>query len=347
MRLDKFALVVMLTLIIGGAAFYLSKEESEQREDQDAGIVFLNTLSQKLNDVAAVKILETDKETNLKFQGEQWSLQEKNNYPADFSKVKKMLLDLSQFKTIESKTSKPESYGRLGVQNIGEPGDAASQQIELFDKAGNKIESVIIGKSKESRVPGSQAALYVRKSNDAKSWLVSGALRLPTSYEDWLDKNIVDIKADRVKSVSITHPDSSKVLIAKDSNEDKNYKVLNLPDNAKLKSDSIANSLASGLQSLTFVDITPRTGFNMGDAKPTVIEFETFDGIGITVKAIEKDDKHYFLFDSQAKVDDDKARQEAVRMGSHFAKWVYEVAEFKATSLKKTLDDLIAKEDNE
>ncbi len=39
----------------------------------------------------------------------------RGDYPVEFEKVKEALVELADFKVIESKTSNPELYGQLGV----------------------------------------------------------------------------------------------------------------------------------------------------------------------------------------------------------------------------------------
>ncbi|MDX1812895.1 MAG: DUF4340 domain-containing protein, partial [Gammaproteobacteria bacterium] len=296
------------------------------------------------NDVSSI-ILKQDKTTvSLLRKDNAWQVKEKNNYPADFSKIKSLLLNLRDLKTVEAKTSRPESYGRLGVQNPGESGDVPAKQLELFDKAGNKIVSVIIGKQKQAKVPGSKPAIYMRKTGDAKSWLVAGNLQVPTAVDDWLDKEIIDIKSSEIKSVSITHADHSRVLIAREKAEDKDFEVVNLPAKAKVKSSATVNGLANSLQSLSFSNIQPRESFDMKGVKPTVVDFETFKGLLIKVKLVELDKKYYLLLDVQSHAEDAATKAEAIKLGSHLAKWVFEVPEFKTTNMKKTMKDLIQSE---
>lgn len=341
MKLDKFALVLLITLVIGGAALYFSQQEVEQHVDKEAGNIFSTALMQRINEVATVKIQEKDSVTTLALKNDQWGLTEKAGYPADFSKVKKLIIDISEFKTIESKTSNPEKYGRLGVQDINESGEVASKKIDFLDKAGNIIESIILGKNKVSKTPGSGNALYVRKTNDAKSWLVSGSMRLPTAHIDWLDKKIVDIKSAEISKVTISHPDKSQLIVEKATKEDKHFKVVNLPKAASLKSESVADSLANALQNLTFNDVLPRKEFTFGKAKPTVAEYSTFDGMNITAKVVEKDEKHFVVLDANSVKDESK--EKAIKLGTHFAQWAFEVASFKADNMRKKLDDLVAK----
>ena len=336
-------MILMLTLLIGGGAFYFSSQEMEKVEDREGGVVFLSGLMGKINNVAQVVVREDQSVTHLKLKDDRWVVEEKAGYDAEFSKVKKLLLGLAELKTIEPKTSKPENYGRLGVQGVGESGDIASRQIELLDKADNVLNTLIVGKSKTSSAPGA-AATYVRRSNEAKSWLVSGEIDIPVSQTDWLNKNIINLSSSRIQSVEINQLDKSQLLISKKDKADKNYSVENLPAKAELQSESVANSIASVLQNLSFDEVFKRATFQADDAQITRVIFKTFDGLQLTVQLNVKDEKYYLWFDTKALSEDEKIVKESSDLNAKFALWVYEIAKAKASTFQKKLEDLLKAE---
>lgn len=333
----------MLTLIIAGAAFYFSGQEMKKVEDREGGVVFLSGLMGKINQVAQVVVTEGQSATHLKLKDDRWIVEEKAGYEAEFSKVKKLLLGLAELKTIESKTSRPENYGRLGVQNVGEDGEVKSRQIQLLDKADNVLHTLIVGKSKASNVRG-VTATYVRRLNEAQSWLVNGQIEMPSSQTDWLNKNIINLSASRIQSVEITQPDKSQLLISKKAKEDKNYVVENLPAKAELKSESVANSIANALQSLSFDEVLNRSTFKADNAQITRVVFKTFDGLELTAQLNIKDDKYYLWFDTKTSSDDEKIVKESSDLNAKFALWVYEISSAKASVFQKKLEDLLKTE---
>jgi len=343
MKFDKIATILMLTLIIAGAAFYFSDQEMEKVEDREGGVVFLSGLMNKINQVAHVVVTEGQSSTHLKLKNDRWIVEEKAGYDAEFSKVKQLLLGLAELKTIEAKTSKPENYGRLGVQNVGDDGEVKSRQVQLLDKADNVLYTLIVGKSKASNVPGASAN-YVRRLNEAKSWLVNGKIDVPVSQTDWLDKAIINISASRIKSVEITQPDKSQLLISKKEKADKNYSVENLPAKAELQSESVANSTANILQNLSFDDVLSRGTFQADDKQITRVTFKTFDGLQLMAQLNVKDDKNYLWFDTKTTSDDEKITKESSELNAKFALWVYEISTAKATTFQKKLEDLLKTE---
>jgi len=343
MKFDKIATILMLTLIIAGAAFYFSDQEMEKVEDRDGGVVFLSGLMSKINQVAQVIVTEEQSSTHLKLKDNRWIVEEKAGYDAEFSKVKKLLLGLAELKTIEPKTSKPENYGRLGVQNVGDDGEVSSRQVQLLDKADNVLYTLIVGKSKTSSVPGA-GATYVRRLNEAESWLVNGEIDIPDSQIDWLNKAIINLSASRIQSIEITQPDKSQLLISKKEKADKNYHVENLPDKAELKSENVANSIANALQNLSFDEVLSRGTFQADDKKITQVVFKTFDGLQLMAQLSIRDDKNFLWFDTKTTSDDEKITQESSDLNAKFALWVYEISSAKASTFQKKLEELLKTE---
>ena len=75
--------------------------------------------------------------------GDQWTVAQRADYPADASKVHKLLLSLADAKIVEEKTSNPANFSIIGVDDPAKPG-AAGTQITLTTKDGKH--SVIVGK---------------------------------------------------------------------------------------------------------------------------------------------------------------------------------------------------------
>src|SRR2546421_5439780 len=70
---------------------------------------FLETLAPRINDVAAITVKKTGKEFTIQRQGEgsaaTWVMVEKGGYPVKFETVKKAVVNLSELRPIEPKTS--------------------------------------------------------------------------------------------------------------------------------------------------------------------------------------------------------------------------------------------------
>ena len=343
MKASKLILILALAILIGGGAIYMFNQQEQAVVDQEFGQPFLAGLSNKINDVSRVVVQDDSMTVNLIKADDGWVVEEKSGYAADFSKVKQLLVTLAEMETIESKTSRPESYGRLGVQGVGVQGDESSKQIKLLDKADNMLYSVIVGKAKQATGQGAKSALYVRQDNEETSWLVTGAVRPPFTLNDWLDKSIIDLKRSRIQSVVIKHADNTNLTIARANKEATDFAIEDQPDGTKVKSISTVNNIAGGLQNLTLDDVFVRGKFEIDEKEINTAEFKTFDDLLVTAKLAKKDEANYIWFDVKTLGDDEAIRTEAQELNRNFALWVYQIPDFKATNMLKQMNDLIEK----
>ena len=344
MKSNKIFTILVLTLIIGASSVFLFNAQEEKVEDQESGLVFLSGLSGKINDVNRVLINDGTLIVNLVKNEKDWVVEEKSGYTADFSKVKQLLVTLADMETVESKTSRPENYGRLGVQGVGEPGEEKSKLIQLLDNSGGVLYSVVIGKAKQASGPGAKSALYVRQENEKMSWLVVGEIRLPTSVNDWLDKAVVNIDRADIQSVAINHTDNTSLKISKAEKETPDFSIEEQPSKTKVKSVATVNNIAGSLQNLTFDDVLVRGKFDVTEKEISKAEFKTYDGLLISAKLAKKDDKSYIWFDAKSLVEDASVAEKAQKLNNNFALWVYQIPSFKADSVLKNMDDLVEKE---
>jgi len=338
MKLDKFALIILLVCIIGGAAFYFSDQKSEKFADQESGRIFASGLTAKVNDIKKITVKNKSSTSNFVLQGDAWVMSEKDNYPVQFGKIKQLILNIADLQTLESKTSNPTSYGKLGVQAVGEAGSIDSKQVILFDKADNVVLSLIVGKTKSSSQAG-LSSLYARKDSEKKSWLLKGQVTLPANDTDWLEKSIINIAQDRIQKVSISNKEN-KLAFNKNEKKDEKFTLSNLPSNLELKSDNELKTIAGALQNLSFNNVKASSSFEKDGKEIAQAEFITFNGLSLFVSTTEVENKHYIWIETKADESNTEAANESKELNAKLSSWVYEVASFKAKNFTKTLLDI-------
>ncbi len=124
-------------------------------------------------------------------QGDEWTVAERANYPADVPKLRRLLLSLSDAKILEEKTSNPANYSIIGVEDPTKPG-ATGAQIELIAKAGKQ--DLIVGK------PAEQGS-FVRRVGEKSSYVVEPAISFEAEPRYWIDTRLLDLSADKIQSI--------------------------------------------------------------------------------------------------------------------------------------------------
>lgn len=367
-RLLTLGVIALITLIAG---LWLAGRQASSPSGGSQAALY-PALKEQLSSVTAIRIFTTgDKRAvELVRKDSGWTVSEREGYAADEGKVRKLLIGLADAKLYEEKTSKPENYASLGVEDIGAD-TAGSVRVELAGTA--QPVNLLVGK----RGPGAQST-YVRRVGEAQSWLINASIDAESSPANWLDTQILQVPADRVQSATVTTKGAKSYTASKNTREEVNFSVADLPKAKSLSSPAAANGIASALTSLTLTDVRPAGAF--GTAAPEDhATLRTFDGLVIDVDGWNRDGKHFVrlkaAFDpAQAErfkiapaapaeapkgegtpenAADDKApeaeaatpapnvEEEASKGAARLDGWVYEIADYKYQSLFKPLDQLL------
>ncbi len=182
-------LIAALAAISG--ALYLSSQRNLARDAH--GLPLLPALARELNTVTSLSVMKgsTTPSVTVHKQGEQWTVAERGNYPADVAKLRSVLLSLSNAKIREEKTSDPANYSTIGVEDPTKPG-ATGSQIELVTKGGKH--DVIVGKAVDQ-------GNFVRRAGEKASYIVDPGISPEAEPRYWIDTRLLDIPVDKIQSI--------------------------------------------------------------------------------------------------------------------------------------------------
>jgi hypothetical protein len=357
MTSQKLSILVIVAVLALVAGVWLAGRQSGSSADSDSARQTLYPeLKQQLDSVTAVRIFKAGdaRAVEMLRKDTGWVVSERSDYPADEPKLRKLLVALADAKLYEEKTSKPEQYKTLGVEDTTAP-DASGVRIELAGTA--KPVNLIVG----NQAVGARSH-YVRRAGEAQSWLVDTNIDTSSGPDAWVRKDIVEVSADRVQSVTVAVKGAKPYTAAKNERADANFAVEGLPKGKSLSSPSVANSFATALTGLSLADVQPASAF---ESTPPAAHstFKTFDGLVVELDGWTKDDKRYIAvktaFDpaqaerfkaatapasekpEPAKPAAPNVEEEATKAGTKLAGWVYEIPEYKYESLFKPVDQLL------
>ncbi|MDH5216501.1 MAG: DUF4340 domain-containing protein [Gammaproteobacteria bacterium] len=324
-------------MILGGfivvllvVAISVSNRQEDKVEDVVGGKIFLAELQDKLNDINQLEIKTGDATTTIVKEADTWRVKERNNYRADFVQVKKLLLQLSDLKTIEPKTKKPENYEKIGVQ---EPTSGSSNKLVTISDANQKaIVKVILGSANKN-------GTYVRRPSEDQAWLVDGRIDTPADLISWLDKFVANINASEIQSFTLATSKKEKISAAKSKPDDADFVVADLPKGKELKSASAVNTLAANFRDFKFTNVKPSDTADLAKAEKSSFEYALFDGVKIKGELFKLEDKDYVIL--QALTDVDTAKPRAEELNALWQGWVYEIPTHKADSFRKKLSELL------
>jgi 4-hydroxy-4-methyl-2-oxoglutarate aldolase len=323
--------LVMLALaivVIAGGSWLASRNRASEVELSGA---VLPEMKAQVNDVTELRISRADgARTTLKKEPSAWIVAERE-YPADASRVRKLLLDLSELAVVEEKTSDPANYAQLGVEEVKDKATGTLVEI-VSPKATTKL---IVGK------PSGTKSSYVRVDGKPQSALATPQLNLDAEPRRWLDRTIVDVKQDRIKEVAVKPASGPAYTITRENKEQTNFTVPNLPKKAKLLSESAPNSGASALATLMLDDV--RRATEASGAVDTAT-FRTFDGLEVEVKGRKDGDRRYIWLTARSTAQE--TADEAQKIGTRATGWEYEIPGYKYDTIFRPLSEMLDESDS-
>jgi hypothetical protein len=286
------ALLIVAVLAISGA-LYLSARRNAQRETQD--VALLPGLAGELNTVTSLSVRRGSAAPTVTVheKGGRWTVAERGDYPADVSKLRKLLQALGDAKIVEQKTSDQSRFAVIGVEDPGLPG-AAGTEISITAQDGKH--AVIIGK------PTGEGN-FARRSGESTSYSVEPAISFETEPRYWIEPNLIDIAAANIQSVSIKPADGAEYTVrrdkavgdkdnaAGDKNAGASFTLDGVPSGRKAADSASLAPSPTAFGALTADDVTPAG--NVDFSKATVATVTLSDGNVITLTGAAVGDKHW------------------------------------------------------
>jgi hypothetical protein len=351
-RQRLIALGIAAFLAISGA-LYLSTQRYLPRDPHGSSL--LPSLAAELNTVSSLSVRKGSATPTVTIhkQGEQWTVAERADYPADTSKLRKLLLALSDAKIREEKTSNPANYSIIGVEDPLKPG-ASGAQIELVAQDGKH--DLIIGKTVGN-------GNFVRRAGENTSYVIEPAIFLETEPRFWIDTKLLDLPADKVQSIEnkpATGP--AYVLHRAPAENDKASSAAKAPPaeptsaasptpaaspapagaaaSAKFVLDAVPAgrqaadqqtlaSAASLLSNLAIDDVSAAGEIDF--SKPSIVAVTLSDGGVVTLTGVMIGDKHWI------QVSAPKDASLSAKAGGR----AFEIASYRYDSLFKPLEQLL------
>jgi hypothetical protein len=290
-------LVLLAALVVLGALALLGQRARSPATT--AGGPILPGLQAALNDVDRVTVNKAGGDTvaTIEKHADGWSVAEKGGYPADVAKLRQNLRALAEAKILETKTANPAFYDKLGVLDVA---DAKATGLAITIAASGKdFGTLILGDAKGTK------QRYARRAGEAQSYLLDRDPTLPKTAAQWLDPGIVDVRGNRVRQVTIKHPDGEVVTISKASADAANFDVAGLPKGRELLYAGVANVIGNALRELNLEDVERADA--AAPEKPVQVEYRTFDGLVVRITGSKRGDDAWVAV--VASVDPDQAAQ--------------------------------------
>lgn len=283
------------TVVVAIGAIAASKLRDSETAATLADEPVLPVLQERVNDVASVVIESKDESITLARGSDGWTLAEKDDYEANATKVRELILAMREARIVEEKTANKERFDKLGLE-APDAEDSTSKRVTLKDEKGETIAALLIGNQRFAKggaaptpnpnvKPGE--LYYLHPAGDGPALLGTGELRVDARAVGWIEQQFLDISRDRIQAARVTHPDGTKVEAARADMEAAQLEPLNVPDGQQAKEPSGTRPFLDALARLRFDDVKKADQLDWDSADITVAEFFTEHGLMAKVETLE------------------------------------------------------------
>lgn len=319
------AFTSVTAILVVAAAWSVAQRPASTTIDKNRPFVFVG-LDEKLNDVASVEIKNVTRQFTVKRVGDRWGIGELKGYPANFEKVKTVLVQLAQLRYLEQKTSDPERFERLNLRDVSEKG-AKSTKLTVKDKGGKILAEGLLGRENSELFGTDRGGMYMRIGGKKESWLIEGLVKLGEGPSDWVSKKIIDIKSGAMRELAITSPKGGVVRVGRKAAKDKNFTLGDIPAGKRQRGEWETNQMPKAFEGLDLIDLkrADEVDFGQGTYKG---RWHTFDGLIIQSEAAKIGKKYWVrLSASTEKNADEVTKKRAEQINARHKGYVYEIKE--------------------
>jgi len=354
-RLVIFAFVT-IAVVIAAVAVNRQRAPTTTLEKQH----LFPALAEKVNDVHSLELSRHNEKLLITRRGGQWHIQQADGYPADFSRIRETVIAVADLLVLSEKTSNPELYERLGVEDPARE-DADSVLLTLLDASEAPLVSLIVGRQRRSKSPQDTPGLYVRLPGESTTLLVEGRIDASVQVKDWFDRDLFSIDGDRVKNIHIVHPDGESLRLQRVEKAG-DLVLTDIPENMEMQSSVVVSRMGTLLEDV-FVDDVVKAE-KAADGAQTIATVQTFDGRVATINSATLGGTGYSRFhfsaaetpsagddgngeDDAGAADDDSGEKkpdpaaEADALNDRLSGWAYAIPAFKFELFTRRPADLL------
>jgi hypothetical protein len=283
MSRQRFTALALAALLAISAALFLNAQRNRTADAH--GGALLPSLAGELNTVTSLSVRRGGAKptVTVHLRDGRWTVAERGDYPADVSKLRKLLQALSDAKITEEKTANPASFAVIGVEDPALPG-ATGAEISIEAQDGKH--TVIIGK------PVGEGN-FARRGGENASYSVEPAISFEAEPRYWIEPKLLDIAAAGIQSIEVEPAQGAAYAIHRAA---QNFTLDGVPPGRKAADAALLAPSPTTYSSLTADDVAAASSLDF--SKPTVTIITLSDGNVITLTGAVIGDKHWIQLQS-------------------------------------------------
>jgi hypothetical protein len=339
MRTRTLAILLATAVVTAGGAFWSLTQRPDYSAAPSGEAPAFPALRVAPDRVAQVELTTRDGGFVLLRDAEGWNAPEYHSYPVSAGKVGRLVSSLSDMRLVAEKTSKPELYARLDLADPASDPTSSARHIVLSDADGKVLADAYIGKKLWRHTGGERTGTYMRRAEEAETWLATGGEPIDRDLLDWLDKGVMDIATARLARIEIAPAGQTPYEILRDG-ETEPFILPALPEGASV-GESALSRIAGTLAGLKLEDVKPADEVTLPTERNRG-HFVTFGGLEITAEHARLDEENWVTFGVTTGADaSEDTRTEALALQEKLSPWVFKLPDYVAKRLTTPLEQVV------
>jgi len=307
---------------------------------ENRGKLFLDSFTKNVNDITTISINSFENNINLVKQNNSYISE--SGYPLKKGLWENLITSLSLLRIEELKTNDPSRHSQLNLllpeQNKSKDEDEGYGTKIILKKEDGTIYSSILFGMVDRSVGGISGGQFARFPNEDQTYLLKGAIRMPTTKSDWFESLLLSIKKDDIQKINLSNKNG---IIEIQSKDDK--LSLTMPKSVNFKIDDTQLSDARDvINSFYFYDVKKSTQ-KYSKNLPT-LSYEVKDGLILTISSVNPDDGGESWVIINAKSNDKKSEKMAQEITKKTKGYEFLANIITSDILRWNLKDLAAKD---
>ena len=348
MRLRTLTILAVTGAVVLVGGWYFGEHAVPGLPQADSGVLMFPDLAARLQKAKRIEVVHQGTTLVIEKTGDVWGLLDRGGYKVQVPKLRGLLTGLTELRLIEPRTDAPAEYSRIGVEDPSGK-DAGSTLLRVLDDGGQPIAALIVGHHRVRTQGNPPEEVYVRRPDQAQTWLAEGAVQPDADPVFWLDRAVMNIDHGRIETVTVARGDAVLAFARRDGKL-----LLTTPADHPPLDEYRLGEVSRALELLAFQDVQT-------DAQPVGASigrsvFATSDSLTVSAVLFAAAEPKPGGATASAGGDpgakdvwvrfeaagEDNAKTEAEQLSARLQGWTFQLGSWKERSLAPTLDDLTA-----
>lgn len=333
-------LLVMAVFSIGAAIYGIGSRTNVQTTNFEGERLFPDLLEQAKT-VTEVEVVNSGESMTFDLKGDQWTLRNSGGYPVHTNLVTKVILSIASMELLEAKTAMEK---RHAILDLGDPMDpkSNSQYVIFKNAAGDVLSDIVVGSANFFLPETTTGGMYVRRLDEAQTYLVRGLVDIGVEPRNWLQRDIIDIPTEDVTRVEVTQPDGEQLIVVPQDDVAGGYKFENLPEGLKLISAFAPRNIAALVNGFVLNDVRRDENTPLDESEAYVANFTLTSGMTLNMRIWRIADKQYMRIAAAlgTAAPDSEAAKLVGEISARTQGWTYIIPEYQYDQISKKMPEM-------